>query len=293
MAVERDRWIGAPYDRHGVARPWAERWSRLDRALVEIGFHELKREAPVHLVVPRSLRRLQRVMHAFGPLSAVIFQIAGRGAADGGLEDELDLGTPFAIDAELFLRHFEEELERRRIPFAVVGGDLVDHSLEHASWTVITCSGGLERKIARAASRAMRDGRSVSLGPHFPQRDEALVPREPPSELRHAFEGALPTFLDLEPNRIRDAIERATGVLGLRSIRAEPAELAVTVHSDARNRPRALFAINAHPRPLTAEVESFGASSALDLLDGSSVKAAFSTFSFVVPARSVRFFALT
>jgi beta-galactosidase len=293
MAVERDRWIGAPYDRRGRKRPFAERWTRISAALERVHFHELRRETPVHLVVPRSLRRLQRVLHAFGPLSAVIFQIAGRGAADGGLEDPLDLGTPFAIDAELFLRRFEEELERRRIPFAVVGGDLVEHSLAHARWTVIACSGGLEWRIVRAASRALRDGRAVALGPHFPQRDEALVPREPPSELRHAFPGELPTFVDLEPSRVAEAIDRARAVLGLEEISAEPRELAVTLHRDAGGRPRVLFAINAHSHPLEARVESFGTNQAEDLLDGSLVRAVFSLFSFVVPERSVRAFVLT
>jgi beta-galactosidase len=292
MAVERDRWIGAPYDRHGRARPWAERWTRLSQALERVRFHELRRQAPVHLVVPRSLRRLQRVLHAFGPLSAVVFQIVGRGAADSGLEDELELGTPFAIDAELFLRRFEEELELRRIPFAVVGGDLIEHSLVSARWTIIACSGGLERRIVRAASRALRDGRAVALGPHFPQRDEALVPREPPSELRHAFEGALPTFLDLDPARLRGAIDRASAHLELPRISASPAELAVTVHHDRSGRPRVLFAINAHAQPLTAEVEAFGASSAEDLLDGSVLSAHSAKFSFVVPARTVRFLSL-
>jgi hypothetical protein len=54
-----------------------------------------------------------------------------------------------------------------------------------------------------------------------------------------------------------------------------------------------LFAINAHPRPLDARVESFGANQAEDLLDGTVVGAVSSLFSFVVPERSVRMFALT
>ncbi len=293
MAVERDRWIGAPYDRHGRERPFAEAWRRVVRGLEAVRFHELTRQAPVHLVVPRSLRRLQRVLHAFGPLSAVIFQIVGSGAADSGLEDELELGAPFAIDAELFLRRVEEELERRRIPFAVVGGDLIEHSLEHARFTIVTCSGGLERRIVRAASRALREGRSLAIGPHFPQRDEALVPREPPSELRHAFEGPLPRFWDADPRRIAAAIEQAIGVLGLEPIQASPSELYVTVHHDSEHRARVLFAINPHPRPLSAEVQAFGASQAEDLLDGSVVSAASSTLSFPVPERSVRIFKLT
>ena len=66
----------------------------------------------------------------------------------------------------------------------------------------------------------------------------------------------------------------------------------MTVHHDSEHRARVLFAINPHPRPLSAEVQSFGANRAEDLLDGSVVPAAFSTFSFPVAERSVRIFKL-
>ena len=61
MAVERDRWIGAPIDPHGHARPMAALYTRLLAALDRTQFHTLRRRAPVRLVVPRALRRLARV----------------------------------------------------------------------------------------------------------------------------------------------------------------------------------------------------------------------------------------
>jgi beta-galactosidase len=68
MAVERDRWIGAPIDPHGRPRPLAAKYARLLAALDRTAFHTLRRRTPVRLVVPRALRRLARVTHAFGPL---------------------------------------------------------------------------------------------------------------------------------------------------------------------------------------------------------------------------------
>ncbi|HEY8947224.1 MAG TPA: beta-galactosidase [Polyangiaceae bacterium] len=292
MAVERDRWIGAPYDRRGRARSSAGLWRKLSEALERVRFHELDRQAPVHLVVPRGLRRLHRVQHAFGPLSAVVFQILGRGATDAGLEDEFDLGAPFALDTETFLRWFEEELERRRIPFAVVGGDLIDYSVDHAAWSIVACAGGLERDIVRSVSRALRRGKAVSIGPHFPQRDETLVPREPPPELRHPFQGALPALIELDTARLSRLLDRATDLLGLPRIDASPEALRVTVHHDVSGRPRVLFAINPTPHPLAARIGSLGANEADDLLDGSTVHASFGAFEVPVPAKSVRFFAL-
>jgi beta-galactosidase len=293
MAVERDRWIGAPYDRHARARPSAERWRRLTRALDAVSFHELQRETPVHLLVPRSLRRLHRVQHAFGPLSAVVFQVLGRGATDAGLEDEFDLGGPFALDTERFLRWFEDELERRRVPFAVVGGDLAEYSLEHAAWTIVACAGGLEREIARALGRGLRQGKAISIGPHFPQRDETLVPREPPSALRHAHgPGRLPSLLDLDPPRLSRVLDSAVELLRLPRLEASPSELRVTVHHDRASVARVLFAINPTGYPLAARVGSLGASSAVDVLDETAFDARFGVFDLSVPPRQVRMLAL-
>jgi beta-galactosidase len=292
MAVERDRWIGAPFDRRGRRRPSAELWAKLGHALRRLEFANLVRHTPVHLVVPRSLRRTHRVLHAFGPLSAVMFQIVGHGAAEAQLEDELDLGAPFALDAERFWRWLEAEFERRRIPFAVVGGDLIESSLEQADWTIIACAGGLEREIAEAASRALKVGRAVTLGPHFPQRDEALVPREPPSALRHAFGRALPTFLGSDPDELSATIDRAVELLHLPALLASPTQLAVTLHHDRNGKPQVLFAINPTEFPVEAKVGALGASEAEDALDGSVFRANFDEFELPVPPRTVRLLAL-
>src|SRR6185436_16399058 len=41
MAVERDRWIGSPIDRHGRPRPFAAFWRKLIAALDATAFHTL------------------------------------------------------------------------------------------------------------------------------------------------------------------------------------------------------------------------------------------------------------
>ena len=86
MAVERDRWIGAPIDPHGqpaAARRHVQRALRGARA--RDGFFELRRRAPVRLVMPRSLRRLARVSHAFGPVTPAVFHVLGAGFRESGL----------------------------------------------------------------------------------------------------------------------------------------------------------------------------------------------------------------
>src|SRR6185437_15321898 len=87
MAVERDRWIGSPIDQHGRPRPFAAFWRKLTAALEATAFHTLVRRAPVRILIPRSERRLARVMHAFGPLTGAFFSIIGAGARESCFED--------------------------------------------------------------------------------------------------------------------------------------------------------------------------------------------------------------
>jgi beta-galactosidase len=51
------------------------------RGLEATGWTGLRRRAPVRILIPRSERRLARVMHAFGPLAGTIFSILGRARA--------------------------------------------------------------------------------------------------------------------------------------------------------------------------------------------------------------------
>ena len=137
MVVERDRWIGAPIDPAGKIRPSAEAWRKLLAALDRTSFAELRRDAAVHIVIPRSFRRLSRVCHAFGPLSAALFQVLGGGAQEACFEDDFGLGASVVIETERFARQLEHALDSARIPWAVVGGDLIERSLERAKWVVV------------------------------------------------------------------------------------------------------------------------------------------------------------
>src|SRR6185369_10812910 len=107
MAVERDRWIGAPIDPHGRPRPFATFWKKLAAALDRVGFFQLVRRAPVRILTPRSERRLARVMHAFGPITGAFFSVAGKGAKESVSEEDLGLGYPIGIEADSFARAFE------------------------------------------------------------------------------------------------------------------------------------------------------------------------------------------
>ncbi|MCA9602587.1 MAG: beta-galactosidase, partial [Myxococcales bacterium] len=70
MAVDRDRWYGAPIDARGELRTEASAWRRWVQAMRRVRFHTLDRRAEVALVVPNEYRRLSRATHLFGGIAS-------------------------------------------------------------------------------------------------------------------------------------------------------------------------------------------------------------------------------
>jgi beta-galactosidase len=171
MAVERDRWVGAPIDRRGQRRPLAAKFEALSRALDATRFHELVRATPVRLVVPRSLRRLARASHAFGPLTPALFNILGAGFRESCIEDDFGLGDVPTIAGEAYLRAFERALSARGVPFAYAGGESLEESVRGAQWIVCSTFAGVKREVFAQLQAAQDAGALVTIGPHVPDRD--------------------------------------------------------------------------------------------------------------------------
>ncbi len=288
MAVERDRWIGAPVDPQGRQRDTAQFWTRLLAALERTRFTELHRATPVHLVIPRSQRRLARVCHAFGPLSAALFQIVGGGAPEACFEDDFGLDEPVVIEAERFVRQLERALEAERVPYAVVSGDLLPTSLEEASWIVVSCTGGLEPEIVTALEAARQAGKHVTIGPYLPTRDHRMQPRDKKPKLRSRETTPVPVHLTLSPPDISAAVQAARRDLPLPTVAATPEEIYATVHRDREGTPRVMFVINASERDVEATVTAAGAKEALDALSGERFHAHLGALKLNVPKRHVR-----
>ena len=288
MAVERDRWIGAPVDPKGRLRPSAEPWRKLCAALTRVRFWELTRHAPVHVLVPRSLRRLARVMHAFGPLSAAGFQVLGGGAEEACFEDDLGLGTSPAVEADAFLGALEQALERAHVPYTFSSGDVARYTFRHASWTIVACSRALEADLVRRIARARERGRAITLGPHAPVYDANFQPL--PSEVSADLgpPGPVPGLLPFDEAAIANAVAHARDTLGLDTLPVEPNDLRVTLHRDNRGTPRVLFVINATERETTGRVTAAGAYEAEDLLDGSIFRASVGALTLELPPRTAR-----
>jgi beta-galactosidase len=288
--VERDRWIGAPIDRHGRRRPFADFWENLVSALERVDFFGLHRAAEVFVVVPRNLRRMARVLHAFGPVTLAAFHVSGGGAEQACFEDEFGMGSPVLIEAMQFVRRLESILEAEHIPFAVVAGDLTEHALNGGKWTIVACAGGLEADIRERLARGVESGTPLSIGPHEATRDAIFRPLAQPFRVPPG--GRVPPLLGLEEGALRAAVRAAKGALELDSYSCAPEGVALTIHRDDTGQPRVAFLLNPSARALRAELSLPGIARLVDALDGTEFRAKQARFDVPLPPQSVRMFEL-
>ncbi len=291
MAVERDRWIGAPVDRRGQRRKSFEFWQKLAAALERTRFFELEREIAVAIVVPRELRRLFRALHAFGPVSSAWFEIAGGGAIDACVEDELGLGGPRAVSTAQFLRELERQLDSLRVPFALVGSDVLGHALETARWLVVACDGALEKGLLDRLLEARQADVALSFAPYLPERDATF--RALASAPQPAFaDEPVPLLLPGDPEGLSRALARVRAVLDLPALNVEAKGARVTLHRDRAGVPRVAFVINPEGASISARIELPELRAASDVLDGTQFHASRSTLEVSVEPLSGRMLAL-
>lgn len=268
MAVERDRWIGAPIDRRGRPRPFAAFWRKLTAALEATSFHALHRRAPVRILTPRTMRRLARVTHAFGSLPGAFFSVIGAGARERCMEDDLGLGFPPAVEADTFARAFEEALDARGVPYAHIGGEDRDVSLEGARWIICSTAGALNPALFARLVAAAERGALITLGPREPTFDGAFRPLAEPHDLaRLRGPGARgPQLLQDDPAAADAAVAHAIDALELPTYACDPDGVFAAVHEDDAGRPRVLFLLNPGEADVVARV-TVDAARAVDLLD--------------------------
>lgn len=299
MAVDRDRWIGAPIDVHGYPRPLADEYRAINKALDRAKVHTLRRRAPVRLVVPRALRRLARATHAFGPISPAAFHVVGASFRESCLEDDFGLGESPTMAAEAYLRAFERALLARGVPFAYASGDSLEESTTDASWLICATSGGIKPEVFDKLRAASTRGVRITVGPRVPDRDGAMRPLPAPLDVS--------TF-ELEPltdaSRADALVAKRIEELQLPTYPTDPNDVYVTVHEDESGRARVLFVMNPRQDNVTVNVSVPHAARLADLLPDArasrserafvlsdrAIERAAGSFPIDVQARSVRMF---
>ncbi len=270
MAVERDRWLGSPVDRDGVLRPFAAFFRKLGAAYDKVKFATLVRDVPARLIVPRSVRRLARVMHAFGPVSQALFRVMGLGMRETVLEDEIDFGEGHTeappTRAGRILAAAERALDEEGIPWALVDGGDADVALEGAHFILLPTSCGVDAPLLDAVAAASDKGARVTFAPSPPRRDGTFRPLSGKRELPTKGADVLVGDDAVDGGAIRHHLrERGVDVPRV----STEAPCAATLHRDREGAPRVVFLINPTRTRQRIVSEVAGVKRVRDLLDGS------------------------
>lgn len=246
MAVDRDRWYGAPFDEQGRARELAAPLSRLFGALHRSEFHKLRRRVSIGLLIPNEYRDLVRAMHTLGAISPSLLSITGVGANAACHQASLGLAEPVQVAYVRFMASFAHALERARVPYVYVESDAQDDCLSQLDALITPSYEFASSERWERLRRFAAKGGHVVYGPQLPRLDRALSPT---------------TFEPPERGRLTDAsptdIERVVQALALELRVAEPWSsshaVETTIHEDDQG-PRVVFAIRREKHPAEAEL---------------------------------------
>lgn len=277
MAVDRDRWYGAPIDERGERRAEAERWERLVRGLAEVEFEAMRRPARVGIVWPRSYMRLSRATHVYGPLSPSIMEVVSGSPVHGCRQDSLGLGDVVQVAWWERCEAVAAALTRARIPFVILDGDAAAERWDGLDLVFAPTYEFFERRLATRLAACAARGARVVCGPRRPRRDE--------HGQAHGFEELAGTQLDLlrDPD---ETIARLGSALELaRDLDLGPG-LQTTTHEHASGH-RVVFVINPGDDALRARLTPELVARGRDLLVGPADKGPLAA-SLTVEPRSVR-----
>jgi len=178
MTVDRDRWYGAAIDATGHPRAEAATWRRFMSALSATGFHELKREAKVALVMPREYQRLARATHLLGPVSGSALEAIGGTPVDACRGDDLGFSSPVQLEWWRLLARIADALTTAGVPNVYVDSEAPVRMLEGFRVVFAPAFEWADpdrwHKLHRVASR----GAHVVYGPLRPTLDTNLRPVE-------------------------------------------------------------------------------------------------------------------
>lgn len=260
MAVDRDRWYGAPIASDGTPRVEAGTWKQLVHQLQAVRFHELHRRVEVALVVPPEYRRLSRATHLLGGVvSPSALEAVGGTPVDACREDDLGFKGPVQVLWWRMLAKMADALTRAGIPYVYVDGDAAPDRLA-AMRVVIAPSYEFAapdrwKRLCSAAKHA-----TIVYGPSMPELDLQMRPHpfEVPKGGRRVLIDS-PEDADALVAQLSEEHELA------RPFAVTPAPVETTVHED-RVGPRVLFVVHPERYPVTATVELPGPTVLVDVM---------------------------
>ncbi len=247
MAVDRDRWYGAPVDAEGTARPEAGDWTRLLAALKQTSFHELDRHVEVGLQIPAEYQRLSRATHLLGGmLSPSALEALGGTPVDGCREDPLGFKGPIQVLWWRMLAKLSDALTRAQIPYVYLDSEAPLERLKSLRLILAPTYEFVDEGRWERLSLAAEAGVRVVTGPAAPRLDQRLRPRT-----FDPMKGARTVLVDTPEDADRLIRELAADGPLSPTVEVSPTPLEATVHRD-RVGPRVVFVLNPGRQARTA-----------------------------------------
>jgi len=285
MAVDRERWYGAPLGSDGSLRePLGPFLKRLSAALATTRLFELGRRTAIAVVVPPVHHRLAAATQVLDAGPPMVLEMVNLGAEETCREDDFGLQGPVQIEQAQALRAVTRALGRAHLPYVIVDG--AADPVKLAPYSVLVCPTFdlLDREVLAGLRSAAGAGMQVLWGPRRPSLDERLLPA--------AAELAGEPFLTAERLADPDALAAAFASLGLDApFAAREPEVDTTLFEGDAGAARVLFVGTRSGTPLTAHVPLPAQTRLRDLL-GEEVLGADGEAAVTVPAYGVRMFAV-
>ncbi|MFK7985764.1 MAG: beta-galactosidase [Sandaracinaceae bacterium] len=249
MAVDRDRWYGAPIDGRGNPRVDAGTWKHLLGELQGVGFHQLSRRVEVGLMLPREYSRLSKATSLLGFLSPTVLEATLGNPVIGCREEDFGFDGPVQVLWWKMLARLAHALTEAGVPYVYVDSDAPVERLASLRVLVTPSYEFADPVRWKHVSSFAENGGTVVYGPAMPTLDARAN--------RTLFEvpkGGRRVLIDTEEDA-RDVVGSLVSDLALeRPFPIEPAPLETAVHQDASG-PRVLFVMNPGKEPAHASVE--------------------------------------
>ncbi|MGE3632685.1 MAG: beta-galactosidase [Sandaracinaceae bacterium] len=262
MAVDRDRWYGAPIDTRGNPRLEASPWKMLLGRLQQTGFHTLSRRVEVGLMLPREYARLSRATSLLGFLSPTVLEATTGNPVLACREDDFGFTGPIQVLWWKMIARFADALTQRGIPYVYVDSDADPSRLEGLRALIAPSFEIGDPERWRKVTAFGERGGTVVYGPAMPSLDTA----------------SNRTLFEVPPRSRRVLIDRPEDALAVvdelikrvelaRPFPIEPAPLETAVHEDGTG-PRVLFVINPGKAAATGVIALEGELELEDLMNG-------------------------
>jgi beta-galactosidase len=284
MAVDRERWYGAPLASDGSLRePLGPFLQQLGAAIAATKLFELGRRTPIAVVAPPLYHRLATATQVLDAGPPLVLEMANLGAEETCREDDFGLQGPVQIEQARALRAVTRALGRAHLPYVMVDG--AADPVKLARYEVLVCPTFdlLDRDVLAELGYAAEAGVRVLWGPRRPTLDERLLPTT----------ATLPGEPFLTPERLGDpeALAAAFAALGLdRPFAPREPEVDTTLFEGGAGAGRVLFVGTRADAPRAAHLPLPAGTRLRDLL-GAEVLAG-AEVEVKLPAWGVRMFAV-